>query len=227
MTEGDQMQRECPNCHIHTAEHTCPLCRHKFVISDSDQLGAYYPIYEEQTQYRRFAQRLVFFIALIIMSTSILINLLINPETFWFLYLLGPVLYIVLLINHTILSQSHIGSKVVLQVIAMSVALFLLDLASGASKWSIHYVIPFVDIVATLLVTVIVLMKPMRWSDYIGYMMTMIVLGFIPIILFLSTWSVVLWPSAITALYAFLTLVGMLFFSEKTMKNEIVRRFHF
>ncbi|MEW9677777.1 DUF6320 domain-containing protein [Lentibacillus sp. L22] len=184
-------------------------------------------MYETKIKRRHFVQRLVLFIAIFTISTSVLINLLTNRNELWFLYVLGPVLYGVLFINHTILSKAHTGSKVIFQVIALSVMLFILDAASGGSRWSIHYVIPFLVTLATLFVTIIVLRKPMKWREYIGYMTTMVILGFLPVILFLSSWSTVLWPSAATALYALLTLIGMILFSEKTMKNEIVRRFHF
>ncbi|WP_080875639.1 DUF6320 domain-containing protein [Oceanobacillus timonensis] len=219
------MQHYCTNCKTYTRQQYCPLCKHKLSHKAGD--NAYYPIYETKIQRRRFAQRLVLFIAISAVSISLLINLLANPERLWFLYVLGPVLYGLLTVNHTILSRAHIGSKVVLQVIALSVMLFILDAASGSSKWSIHYVIPFLVTLATVLVTIIVLRKPMKWREYIGYMSAMVILGFLPVILFLSSWSTVLWPSATTALYALLTLIGMVLFSEKTMKNEIVRRFHF
>lgn len=219
------MQHYCNNCNTHTKQQYCPLCKNKLSQKSGD--NEYYPIYETKVKRRRFAQRLVLFVAIFIVSTSILINLLANPDKLWFLYVLSPVLYSLLTINHTILSRAHIGSKVVLQVIALSVMLFILDAASGSSKWSIHYVIPFLVTLATLLVTIIVLRKPMKWREYIGYMTTMVILGFLPVILFLSSWSTVLWPSAATALYALMTLIGMVLFSEKTMKNEIVRRFHF
>ncbi|MEK4299817.1 DUF6320 domain-containing protein [Oceanobacillus sp. FSL W8-0428] len=219
------MQHYCTNCSVYTKQKYCPLCKRK--LSDKTGDNEYYPVYETKVKRRRFAQRLVLFIAIFGISTSLLINLLTNPERLWFLYVLGPVLYGVLTINHTFLSRAHTGSKVVLQVISLSVMLFILDAASGSSKWSIHYVIPFLVTLATFFVTIIVLRKPMKWREYIGYMSTMVILGFLPVILFLSSWSTVLWPSAATALYALLTLIGMILFSEKTMKNEIVRRFHF
>lgn len=219
------MQHYCSNCDIYTQQPYCPLCKHK--LSEELEHNAYYPAYETKVQRRRFVQRLVLFIAIFAISTSLLINLLTKPNQLWFLYVLGPVLYGLLLINHTILSKAHTGSKVIFQVIALSIMLFILDAASGSSKWSIHYVIPFLVSLATLFVTIIVLRKPMKWREYIGYMTTMVILGFLPVILFLSSWSTVLWPSAATALYALLTLIGMILFSEKTMKNEIVRRFHF
>ncbi|MFD1065029.1 DUF6320 domain-containing protein [Oceanobacillus locisalsi] len=219
------MQHYCTNCKTYTKQQYCPLCKHKLSHKTGD--NTYYPIYDTKIQRRRFAQRLVLFISISAVSISLLINLLTNPERLWFLYVLSPVLYGLLTINHTILSRAHVGSKVILQVIALSVMLFILDAASGSSKWSIHYVIPFLVTLATVLVTIIVLRKPMKWREYIGYMSTMVILGFLPVVLFLSSWSTVLWPSATTALYALLTLIGMVLFSEKTMKNEIVRRFHF
>ncbi|GIO23367.1 DUF6320 domain-containing protein [Oceanobacillus sp. J11TS1] len=219
------MQHYCANCKTYTKQQYCPLCKQK--LSEKADSNEYYPVYETKIQRRRFAQRLTLFIAIFAISTSLLINLLTDTNKFWFLYVLGPVLYGLLFINHTILSKAHTGSKVIFQVIALSVMLFILDAASGGPGWSIHYVIPFLVTLATLLVTIIVLRKPMKWREYIGYMTTMVILGFLPVILFLSSWSTVLWPSAATALYALLTLIGMILFSEKTMKNEIVRRFHF
>lgn len=219
------MQNYCSKCNVYTEQQYCPLCKSK--LSDESQVSTYYPVYESRPQRRGFVQRLVLFIATFIVSTSLLINLLTEAHQLWFLYVLGPTLYVLILINHTILSKAHTGSKVVFQVIVLSIMLFILDAASGSSKWSIHYAIPFIVMIATLFVTIIVLRKPMKWREYIGYLTTMVVLGFLPIILFLSSWSIVLWPSAATALYAFLTLIGMILFSEKTMKNEIVRRFHF
>src|SRR5699024_670222 len=74
---------------------------------------------------------------------------------------------------------------------------------------------------------IVLLLNRFEWREYFVYLSTMFILGFIPVLLFLSSWSTVLWPSASTALYALLTFVGMVLFSEKTMKNEIVQRFHF
>ncbi len=141
------MQHYCTNCSVYTKQKYCPLCKRK--LSDKTGDNEYYPVYETKVKRRRFAQRLVLFIAIFGISTSLLINLLTNPERLWFLYVLGPVLYGVLTINHTFLSRAHTGSKVVLQVISLSVMLFILDAASGSSKWSIHYVIPFLVTLAT------------------------------------------------------------------------------
>ncbi|WP_265182297.1 DUF6320 domain-containing protein [Geomicrobium sp. JCM 19055] len=222
---GDSMEHHCSNCNIYTTQQSCPLCKRQ--LSSEHEAIPSYPVYVSNLARRSFAQRIVLFIAIFIISTCILINLLTTPDELWVFYIIGPVVYVVLLINHTILSRAHVGSKLIFQVIALSAMLVVLDAASGNSRWSIHYVIPFLVTLSTLLVTLVVLRKPMKWREYLGYMLTMVVLGFLPVILFVSSLSYVLWPSAMTGLYALLTLIGMVLFANKSMKNEIVRRFHF
>ncbi|MFB4161126.1 DUF6320 domain-containing protein [Geomicrobium sp. JSM 1781026] len=195
-------------------------------MTEEEQLADHYPVYHNRSKQRYMKQKVTLFIALLIISGSLLINLLTTPDVLWVFYIVGPVLYVLLLVNHTILSRAHAGSKIIFQVLALSAMLIVLDTAAGATRWSIHYVIPFLVISATLIVTIIILNKPMKWREYLGYMMTMIVLGFMPVLLFLSSLSLVLWPSAITALYALLTLIGMALFANRTMRNEFVRRFH-
>ncbi|QQK76494.1 hypothetical protein HUG15_13570 [Salicibibacter cibarius] len=215
----------CSNCGVWTAHRNCPLCKRQ--LTDRIASLNMYPPYQSDAKYRNLKQRVFLFIAIFIISSSLLINLLTTPDQLWVFYIVGPVLYALLFINHTILSKAHVGSKIIFQVLALSAMLVVIDVAGGSTRWSIHYVIPFLVILATLMVTIIILRKPMKWREYLGYMMTMIFLGFIPVLLFLSALSYVLWPSAVTALYALLTFIGMGLFANKTMKNEIVRRFHF
>ncbi|SDI53293.1 DUF6320 domain-containing protein [Natribacillus halophilus] len=215
----------CSNCSVWTAHQYCPLCKRQ-LTAEKTALETY-PPYHSDAKRRNLKQRVFLFIAILIISSSLLINLLTTPDQLWVFYIVGPVLYALLFINHTILSKAHAGSKIIFQVLALSAMLVVIDVTAGATRWSVHYVIPFLVILATLTVTIIILRKPMKWREYLGYMMTMIILGFLPVLLFLSALSYVLWPGAATALYALLTFIGMVLFANKTMKNEIVRRFHF
>ncbi|QQK80377.1 hypothetical protein HUG20_11060 [Salicibibacter cibi] len=215
----------CKNCGVWIAHRHCPLCKRQ--LTEENVSLDMYPPYHSDVKRRNLKQRVFLFIAIFIISSSLLINLLTTPDQLWVFYIVGPVLYALLFINHTILSKAHAGSKIIFQVLALSAMLVVIDVAAGGTRWSVHYVIPFLVIVATLMVTIIILSKPMKWREYLGYMMTMISLGFIPVLLFLSALSYVLWPSAVTALYALLTFIGMGLFANKTMKNELVRRFHF
>lgn len=222
---------KCNHCGIileHVNGQQCPLCFEAIVDNPLTSRNTWYPSYEvKKTEVsRNLFFHLSLFLSIAIISICLFFNLLINAGNLWFLYVVGPVLYLLLLLNSTILSKKHVANKILLQVVGMSSMLFLIDLLCGFHKWSVNIVIPILVITATLLITVIIGIKKMRWYEYVKYITVMIFLGFIPIILYFIGISNSIWASAITALYALLTLAGMFLFSAK-FKNEFVRIFHF
>jgi hypothetical protein len=58
------------------------------------------------------------------------------------------------------------------------------------------------------------------------YLFDAIILGFIPLILWLFNIVDVLWPSLTAASLSFATIVGMLVFADKETQEEMKRRFH-
>src|SRR5699024_7760787 len=173
-----------------------------------------------------FAPKLAVFMAVSIISVCLLINLLTSPHLLWVIYVATVVLYLLITYIHTVRSSSHLGGKILVQLICLSGLLMLTNVFSGGERWSVNYVIPFLVVAATLLINIIILRQPMRWRAYVGFIVTMIGIGFLPILLYVVGFATEIWPSAITALYALLTLFGMLLFSDNTFKTELVRRFH-
>lgn len=222
---------KCNQCGVileHINGQQCPLCYETIVDSPLSSKNLWYPSYEvKKTEpSKKLLFHLSLFLSIAIIGICLFFNLLIDVENLWFLFVVGPVLYLFLLLNSTILSKKHVANKILLQVIGMSSMLLLIDVLCGFHKWSVNIVIPILVIVSTLLITVIIGIKKMRWYEYVKYITVMFFLGFIPIILYFIGISNSIWASAITALYALLTLTGMFLFSAK-FKNEFVRIFHF
>ncbi|MDQ0174928.1 DUF6320 domain-containing protein [Bacillus chungangensis] len=222
---------KCNQCGVileHINGQQCPLCYETIGGNPQSSRNAWYPSYEvkKTKPSKNLLFHLSLFLSIAVISICLFFNLIINAGNLWFLYVVGPVLYLFLLLNSTIFSKKHIANKILLQVVGMSSMLFLIDMLCGFHKWSVNIVIPILVIAATLLITVIIGIKKIRWYEYVKYIMVMIFLGFIPIILYLIGISNSIWASAITALYALLTLTGMFLFSAK-FKNEFVRIFHF
>src|SRR5699024_374533 len=111
------MKKYCPKCNVYTKQSYCPLCQ--FKLADESEDSTYYPVYETKPYRRGFIQRLVLFIATFAVSTSLLINLLTEAHQLWLLYILGPALYGVILINYTILSKTHTCSNYVFLFIVL------------------------------------------------------------------------------------------------------------
>lgn len=219
---------QCKNCGVWVEGLTCPLCHRGILDPTTSAEIKGYPDYGRLRWDKKnvFISKLAIFIAVSIISICVLINLVTMPHTLWSLYVATIVFYLLITCIHTILSASHPGGKILVQLISLSGLLLLTDVLGGFERWSVNYVVPFLVVAATLLVTFIILTKRMRWRAYVGFVVTMIVLGFFPIVLYLAGVATAIWPSAVTALYALLTLFGMLLFSNKTFKTDLVRRFH-
>jgi len=223
--------KQCEHCKVivEGSSSICPLCYGKVTNEKSvDSKNVFFPAYHvsKGDKTKHLFPQITIFITVFVTSVCLLINLLTTPDHLWFVFVMVSALYFLLLVNHTILSTYHMGSKIIMQVIGVSIMLFVLDYNSGFEKWSVNIVHPFLVLGATLLITVIILFQRMRWRDYVVYIITMIALGFMPLLLHTFGISDLLWPSAGTALYALLTFTGMFLFADQSFKNDLKRRFH-
>lgn len=222
---------KCLSCGVvvDEAHARCPLCQRELSSSDAVPENRWYPHYTVAKAERKnnLHLKIIGYLVFVICSICIIVNLLSGANRFWSIDVLSSVLYGWLMIRHTILSKAHPGAKILVQVFGISGLLFVLNILTGSTRWSVNYVFPFLVIAATLLITIMIISKKTTWKDYIGHMITLILLGFAPLILYGFGLSQVLWPAITAAMYALLTLIGMLLFSEKGFKNELIRRFHF
>ena len=223
--------KKCLSCGVIVDEtHArCPLCRREFSAPDAILENPWYPQYTLTKTARKntLHKKVIGYLVLVICSICIVINLLSGANRFWSIDVLSSVLYGWLLIRHTILSKVHPGAKILAQVFGISGLLFVLNMMTGSARWSVNYVFPFLVIGGTFLITIIIISKKTTWKEYIGHIITLILLGFAPLIFYVFGLSQVLWTGITAAMYAFLTLIGMLLFSDKGFKSELIRRFHF
>jgi hypothetical protein len=222
---------KCLSCGVivDEAHARCPLCQREFSSPDTVPENRWYPQYTvaKAEHKKNLPLKIIGYLFFVLSSVCIVINLLSGANRFWSIDVLSSVLYGWLLIRHTILSKAHPGAKILAQVFGISGLLFVVNILTGSARWSVNYVFPFLVIAGTLLITIIIISKKTTWREYVGHMITLILLGFAPLILYAFGLSQVLWTAITAAMYASLTLVGALLFSEKGFKNELIRRFHF
>lgn len=222
---------KCSNCEVLVDEDLvrCPLCNNVVNEEKNININGLYPEYKANGSYtwKNFASRFALFISIAVITECLFVNLITNSRNLWFLYVIGPVLYVLLSINHTLLSKSHMGTKILFQVVGISSMLVMIDLLSGYYRWSVNIVIPLLFITTILLITIIVFIKRKLWDDFIGYMMVFTFLGFMPIILYSVGVSNSIWASAASASYALITIIVMFLLPGRNFKNECKRRFYF
>lgn len=218
----------CTECEIITAENTCPLCHKVLNGYGSAEDTRAYPVYDQQ-EYKTRARisRLAIIGGILATLICFAVNLIVMPHFLWVFYVAVAIFYLLVSLNHTILSASHLGGKITAQVISLTILLLVIDGMSGSVQWSVNYVVPFVIITGILLVSMIMIKVRMNWTGYISFLLMMIVLGFLPLILYFSGVADVLWPSVSAASFGVVTFIAMLLVANQAFMTQLGRRFHF
>jgi len=113
-------------------------------------------------------------------------------------------------------------------VMSLTVLLLMIDSQSGAEflSWSVNYVVPFLIISGMVMITSIVFFRRIKWSSYFSFMIMMLILGFLPVALFVAGITTVIWPSAVAAAYAVSVIIIMMLFAQQAVLTQLGRRFH-
>src|SRR5699024_5386462 len=177
------MMKQCEECKIWTSHSACPLCLENMEgLSDGTEEKRY-PSYTNRKFSRRRTPKMAMLAGITVILICLLINIVIMPQFLWIFHVAGAVMYILVSFNHTILSKSHLGSKIVMQVMSLTVLLLMIDSQSGAEflSWSVNYVVPFLIISGMVMITSIVFFRRIKWSSYFSFMIMMLILGFLPV----------------------------------------------
>lgn len=220
--------KHCDKCNVDvsTSRKTCPLCG-EILKGDSDnQSLELFPKYQEPIIRINFVLRTLLFLAITSIIASLLVNLIVTPNNWWSIYVVISIMYLWVLLRNTIMARGNIGGKLLLQMIAVSILVIVVEKKSGSSGWALEYVVPFLIIATIFSIIIIILSKQMLYSDYIIYLIIAIIMAFIPIILYWSQVITVFWPSITAAAVALATILGMIIFADRATKDELKKRFH-
>ncbi|MFC3418529.1 DUF6320 domain-containing protein [Salinicoccus hispanicus] len=215
----------CEQCSVKSKHNTCPLCSRRLSSTYIAVENRPYPKYDRQSLGKRKASKIAVFAGLAIILACIFVNLIVMPHFLWVFYVIGFVAYAVISLNHTVLSKSHLGSKIVGQVASLTLLLLLIDSQSGFLNWSINYAVPFLIVAGLVMVTLSLLTKRLKWKGYVSSIL-MITLSFLPAALYFSGYATVIWPSAVASLYAFMLVVFFGVFAHHAVWSQLSRRLH-
>lgn len=223
----------CEHCNVHVESGVskCPLCSRR-LASLEDQSAGSYPKYDSKGVRAAWAMSIfwtkilpcivigAFLMPSLIKAFTGRGHLLLSAET------LGIAIAWIM-VRYTFMSRMHLGKKFLLQMANVSVGLYLIDQLTGGLGWALNYVIPLMLTLSNLAMMVVVYKNKKLWNDYAVYLITLIVLGFLPGTLYLVKVNSLLWPSAIAAGFALMTIIAVYGFLDKSFKSYFHRRLHF
>jgi hypothetical protein len=227
----------CRKCalSVNTSYGYCPLCSSQLTNSrDGETVQEaeaaapkdVYPRSDGEIKYN-FVLRLLLFISVVAASTCLLINLMLYDGVLWSLLVAGGIGFFWAAVVYPVTVRKNIGHHITVDAIAACVFFVVAQFVVGTKGWSLDYVVPFLFIAATTFISLVILIKRMKWREYALYQFITIILGVLPVISVVAGLVTTAWPSIVSAFYSFITLLGMFVFADKKYKNELIKRFHF
>lgn len=217
------------NCHVEEGKY-CPLCYNQLEnVADSKQVVPYYKYKDKnETSEKKsfFLARFFLFLSLAGVGTCVFVNVLTKGSA-WSVLVSLCVLYIWVLVGHTIMSKRSAFEKILFQVLNVVAILVSTNLLAGGGKWLINYVLPSVAIVTTSVLIMISLISRRHRSQLLLAFLAIYILSLVMSIVLLAckydTFKIL---NQINMFYSILAIVGTLMLGYRIIKSEGSRKLH-
>lgn len=218
----------CPLCQVKVvgSKRCCPLCRGK-LTGEPDPQSEVFPQVVAPYRRARVARRIITLCVLIVIACSIQVETIWHPSSNWPYLVIAASLCAWLAVMLGISRRRLLMQNLTAQALLFSILSVAWDIGTGWHAWSIEWVIPILLLggVGVLLLLKLILRVPM--VDAVGWIGVLSILGWIaPIVLMLLDKVQVKLPSMICSGGSFLTLVILVVFFHRYMRDEAARRFH-
>jgi hypothetical protein len=224
----------CKICQVSLPGHpeVCPLCGRQIQYAkDAPSVSRLYPVYQKErglgNHWQFFVRRVLPVLLIAFFLAPTLLTLITGKGDVW---LDGETLatgFAWVLIRYTWMSRLHLGKKFLIQLANVSLLLYLVDNLTGCQGWALDYAIPLLLTLSSLSLLTLVYRRRRLWSDYAGYVLALLFLGFLPWGLYLLSFSSRLWPSLLSAAANLAAFVAVYFFLDKGFRSHFNRRLHF
>ena len=217
------------NVDIETGTKICPICHEKLDDIDESLPKAYPDKVKRKHQHKHFTlQNIYILVSLIVFLMAVTINYLTDSSILWCYIVGGVLVYGLVLIDNTVLSQYSIGAKVFVQTLSILLLIFLVQWITHtmSSMWAYNYAMPIVHMVSSVVFAILVASFFKKDRNNLVSVIVFSILGAIPIILELSGVLTVLWPSLADVIVSIIIILTVVVFGHKEIKNEFRRKFH-
>ena len=220
--------KHCDYCNmdINTDKPYCPLCYGELDGENSTNL-----VYKTKDKLikkvngGKIVQNIFLYISICLLVVSFFVNFLTSKDLWWSFIILFGVIYVWILVRHTIISRRSIFEKILFQFLGVCAILFFTSLISGGGEWLFNYVIPSVALV-TSIVTLILCFSITRNNHLSSFFLLFILMLISSIILILTKLDSFKLLNQINVVLNTLIILGILIFRFKALKQSIQKTFN-
>lgn len=191
-----------------------------------DKVDSMYPvIYFDINKFNTIKKIFVFILILVAAGLGF-INYITYTGVVWSIIAVVGIIYFGITVTYSIMNNANLASKILVQTIGAGILLVVIDNVIGYRGWSVNYAIPGIIMFANLAIVLLMIVNPMNWQSYFMYQIAITIFSFIPLILF---WvGLISQPllASLTSGISIIILVGTIVFGDRSVKNELIRRFY-
>lgn len=216
----------CKHCKVEiiNISGNCPLCgKH---LSEGNPVEGIYPeIGKDKIRTYNNTVRLLLFLTISLSISCYAVNMLTPYISLWSAIAIYGMWLAWLVVGIPVIRKRISPFVIILDDIAISIFLYVIDINTGNLGWSLDYAIPFVLCGSALTITIIVISARINWREFYLFEFAIVIICFIPFIL-RRFMEFVFWPSIVSAIYGGLTFLGIIVMCSRKLKQETRKRLH-
>ncbi|MBM6614774.1 hypothetical protein JTF06_07700 [Desemzia sp. RIT804] len=216
----------CPHCQVNVKGEwaKCPLCQQSLAATETlENVPSPYPDIPLRFSKKKAFKWLTLSSLLIIVGFFVGGFFFPSPMSVWQMSLFGIIsLWLVVLI--IIRKRRNIAKGIVYLIVFSSLICFYLDYLAGWNAWSTTYAIPIICSFATVAMFFAVRIVRLKVGDYILYLLTATLLGFLPTTFLFFNWTTWPFPSQLSLLLSTMMFIWIIINHGKDILSELQKR---
>ena len=183
------------------------------------------PVMKQLTLPMHFYTSSSCFFTICAISCCVIINLLVTPDLPWFWIVVFGLLYVWVLVAHTILSNQSAFKKTFLQIVSILLLLYFAENISF-SRWLIPYVFPSISLTAIFVLLMILFISKKRAEYVFGFSVIILLLAVLSALIIIFGLTEYMLLNMINLIISSMTLVGNFIFGLKAIKEDLFKKLH-
>ncbi len=216
----------CKQCNVEILDETerCPLCHS--VLEKTVEVENMYPNVRTMTRRLALLSRIYLFVAILVETLLIYLNVLSDSEMFWSAIPGLAMLYGYLVLRYAILGKSGYKGKIIVLTLIAILMVVAIDFVVGYRGWSVNYALPSAILLVDAGILVLMCINRRNWQSYMMWQIFMILCSVVPLVLYAV--GIVTAPLLALLAFAFSTalFLGTLIIGDRRARTELRRRFH-
>lgn len=221
--------KHCDICgvDVDTEKEICPLCYNRLEEKSPKVTAEFFQTKkaEKKKSAKKIVAKIFLIISLFVVCTCVYIN--VKTQTVaWSLVVGLSVLYVWVLVAHTIMSRDTPFKKVLYQIVSIVALLLATNKVFSSNEWLTNYTFPSLAILVTIILTFYIFCSKKRKTVLYSFFSIIILLLIVSVLLLGLKVDDFKFLNQINIIFQSIVAVSYLIFGWRDIKNEAIRKFH-